>query len=203
MPIPKCKIHVSSQVCTQTACQRAPPRTTLFPVEKPKNLAATNLEGPAHALVDAVVVHGDVLPELGRHVERPDLVGHARIVDDTAVHVDLVAEEDAGVAVPGQRLPARARDVRHLPDVAVEVVHVDHLGAVEALAAEDVERVLPDDGAVAGRALGRQVAVVYCLPVALLARLVAVGSCGRCILIDDFDLVPNESSCIRVRALQF
>lgn len=119
-------------------------------------------------------MHGDVLPELRGYVKGPDLVGDSRVLDDAAVHVDLVAKEDAGVTVPGQRVSAD--DVGRLPDIAVEVVHVDHFGSVEAFAADHVERVLPHDGAVTRRALGRSLVVVYGLPVALFARLIAVGT---------------------------
>ena len=113
-----------------------------------------------------------VLPELGRHVESPDLVGHCRVINDPTVHVDLIPEQHARVSVSRQWLSTG--DVGRLPDVAVVVVHVDHLGTMEALTANDVERVLPDDGTVACRALRRQVVVVHCVPVAVLGRLVAV-----------------------------
>lgn len=40
----------------------------------------------------AIIVNGNVLPDLGGHVERPDLVGHGGVLHDAAVHVYLVAE---------------------------------------------------------------------------------------------------------------
>lgn len=82
------------------------------------------------------IVHGDILPDLGGYVECPDLVGHGGVLQGTAIHEYLVAKEYARVSVTRQR--CTTLDMRRLPDIAVIIIHVYHLGTVETLAANHV-----------------------------------------------------------------
>lgn len=92
-------------------------------------------------------MHSDVLPNFGRHVERPDFVRHRRVLYNPAVHEYLVAEEHARVSITGQR--SLSLDVRSFPNVPVVVINVYHLSTVEAFAADNVQRILPNDRTVA------------------------------------------------------
>lgn len=119
-----------------------------------------------------VIVDGDVLPDFGGHVERPDLVGHGGVLQGTAIHEYLVAVEHARVRVSRQR--RATLDVRRLPDVAVIIIHVYHLGTVETLAANHVQGIFPDDRTVTGRPIRRQILVRDTLPKSMIALLAAV-----------------------------
>lgn len=118
------------------------------------------------------IVHGDVLPDLGGHVERPNLVGHGGVLQGTTIHKYLVAEEHARVRVSRQW--RATLDVRRLPDVAVIIIYVYHLGTVETLATNHVQRIFPDDRTVTGRPIRRQILVRDTLPKSTIALLAAV-----------------------------
>lgn len=59
-----------------------------------------HLQWATYRFVVAIIVRSDVLPDLGGHVERPDLVGHGGVLHDATVHEYLVAEQHARVRVP-------------------------------------------------------------------------------------------------------
>lgn len=96
----------------------------------------THLQRPTHRSIVTAIVHGDVLPDLGGYVERPDLVGHGGVLQGTAIHKYFVAKEHARVSVTRQR--RTTLDVRRFPDIAIIIIHVYHLGTVETLAANHI-----------------------------------------------------------------
>lgn len=120
-----------------------------------------------------VRLHRDVLPDLGVHVERPQFAAHAPLADNAAVHEDLVAEHDRGRAVANVRV-VRPLHVHRLPHVPVEVVRAEQLPVAVALAADYVERVPPNCGAVRGTSRRRVAQRLDRLPVAVRLQLAAV-----------------------------
>lgn len=124
--------------------------------------------------VVAVVNDGDIFPNFGSDVKGPKFVGHGRVFDDTAVHVDFIAEQCARVRITGQR--NFAFDSWRFPHVAVIIVNVDHLRPMEAFATNDVQRIFPYYRAMTGRTIGWIRFVSNGLPYATLAFLTAVRS---------------------------
>ena len=109
-----------------------------------------HLERTTHSLAVTTVAYSDVFPKFRRYVEGPEFVGYRRILNDSAVHVDLVAEQYARMSVSWNW--KIAYHVRSFPDVTIVIVYIYHLRSTKALSSYHIEGISPDDGAVAGGA---------------------------------------------------